>query len=487
MSTLTKVLERNVAEVEKNADLTEGRFRLGHHLMPPVGWLNDPNGLCWFQGKYHVFFQYAPFDVEGGLKFWGHYTSEDLIDWKYEGVALYPDSSYDCHGVYSGSALVDGDKMHLFFTGNVKIDGDYDYINEGRKNSTIHVESKNGLCFGNKEEVISFEEYPEEFTCHIRDPKVWKEDDAYFMLLGGRLKGDKGAVLLYRSDDKRKWKFLRTITTKEVFGYMWECPDCFEMDGQKILSVSPQGLTREEYRFQNVYQSGYFPMREDGSVNTEDFREWDMGFDFYAPQTFIDGNGRRILIGWMGMPDADEEYGNKTIGEGWQHCLTVPRELKIQDGQILQYPVKELESLRKERTLLHDENGEVEIRTEVNEGFDLLLEDIHMTESSFKISLGGQMLLKYENGVAEIGFPGLIGAGRSVRKAKLDSFRNIRLLVDTSAAEIYLNDGEIVFSTRYYPEREDLQLKMQGGKFKGNLWNLRRMRFAVAPSLDKTI
>lgn len=487
MSTLTKVLERNVAEVEKNADLTDGRFRLGHHLMPPVGWLNDPNGLCWFQGKYHVFFQYAPFDVEGGLKFWGHYTSEDLIDWKYEGVALYPDSSYDCHGVYSGSALVDDDKMHLFFTGNIKIDGDYDYIHEGRETSTIYVESEDGFCFGNKEEVISFEEYPEEFTCHIRDPKVWKENDAYFMVLGGRLKGDKGAVLLYRSEDKKRWKFIRTITTKEAFGYMWECPDCFEMDGQKILSVSPQGLTREEYRFQNVYQSGYFPMREDGSVNAEDFREWDMGFDFYAPQTFTDGNGRRILIGWMGMPDADEEYGNKTIGEGWQHCLTVPRELRIQDGQILQYPVKELESLRKERTLLHDEKGEAEIRTEVNEGFDLLLEDIHMIESSFKISLGGQMLLKYENGVAEIGFPGLTGAGRTVRKAKIDSFRNIRLLVDTSAAEIYLNDGEIVFSTRYYPDREDLQLKMQGGKFKGSLWNLRRMRFTIAPSFDKTI
>ena len=75
MSTLTKVLERNIKVIEKNADLTEGRFRLGHHLMPPVGWLNDPNGLCWYKGRYHVFFQYAPFDVEGGLKFWGHYTS----------------------------------------------------------------------------------------------------------------------------------------------------------------------------------------------------------------------------------------------------------------------------------------------------------------------------------------------------------------------------------------------------------------------------
>ena len=477
MSTLTKVLERNVAAIEKNADMTEGRFRLGHHLMPPVGWLNDPNGLCWYKGKYHVFFQYAPFDVEGGLKFWGHYTSEDMIDWKYEGTALYPDSSYDCHGVYSGSALVDDGKLHLFFTGNVKIDGDYDYINEGRETSTLHVESEDGIHFSNKEEVISFSEYPEEFTCHIRDPKVWKENGKYFMVLGGRLKGDKGAVLVYESGDLKEWKLLRTITTPEVFGYMWECPDYFELDGEKILSVSPQGLTREEFRFQNIYQSGYFILKEDGSVDVKDFREWDMGFDFYAPQTFTDVQGRRILIGWMGMPDADEEYVNKTIEEGWQHCLTVPRELKLKDGKILQYPVKELENLRKEKTVLNDENSAVDLRVEVNEGFDLVLEEIALTGSSFQISMGGQMLFRYENGTAEIGFPGVTGAGRKVRKAQINELRNIRFLVDTSAAEIYLNDGETVFSTRYYPDREDLLLKIQGGKFKGNLWNLRRMRF----------
>lgn len=477
MSTLTKVLERNVVAIEKNADMTEGRFRLGHHLMPPVGWLNDPNGLCWYKGKYHVFFQYAPFDVEGGLKFWGHYTSEDMIDWKYEGTALYPDSSYDCHGVYSGSALVDDGKLHLFFTGNVKIDGDYDYINEGRETSTLHVESEDGIHFSNKEEVISFSEYPEEFTCHIRDPKVWKENGKYFMVLGGRLKGDKGAVLVYESGDLKEWKLLRTITTPEVFGYMWECPDYFELDGEKILSVSPQGLTREEFRFQNIYQSGYFILKEDGSVDVKDFREWDMGFDFYAPQTFTDVQGRRILIGWMGMPDADEEYVNKTIEEGWQHCLTVPRELKLKDGKILQYPVKELENLRKEKTVLNDENSAVELRVEVNEGFDLVLEEIALTGSSFQISMGGQMLFRYENGTAEIGFPGVTGAGRKVRKAQINELRNIRFLVDTSAAEIYLNDGETVFSTRYYPDREDLLLKIQGGKFKGNLWNLRRMRF----------
>ena len=106
---------------------------------------------------------------------------------------------------------------------------------------------------------------------------------------------------------------------------MWECPDYVEQDGKKFLSVSPQGLKREEFRFQNIYQSGYFPVKEDGSVDERDFREWDMGFDFYAPQTFTDNSGRRLLIGWMGMPDAEEEYTNKTIDEGWQLCLTVPR------------------------------------------------------------------------------------------------------------------------------------------------------------------
>ena len=475
MSTLTKVLERNVAQIEKTADITDGRFRLGHHLMPLVGWLNDPNGLCWYKGKYHVFFQYAPFDVEGGLKFWGHYTSENLISWKYEGTALYPDSSYDCHGVYSGSALVEQDKMHLFFTGNVKIDGDYDYINEGRETSTLHVESEDGIHFSDKEEVISFEKYPEDFTCHIRDPKVWKENDRYRMVLGGRLKEDKGAVLVYESEALRDWTLERVITTPEAFGYMWECPDYFELDGQKILSVSPQGLKREEFRFQNIYQSGYFPVKEDGSVDAADFREWDMGFDFYAPQTFVDHKGRRLLIGWMGMPDADEEYVNKTLDEGWQHCLTVPRELKVQDGKILQYPVKELESLRKEKTIIHDEKSIAEIRVEVNDGFDLIIEEIAMTGSSFKVSMGGQMIFRYENGIAEIGFSGFSGAGREKRKAKISKLKNIRFLVDTSAIEIYLNDGETVFSTRYYPDREDLQLKIVGGKFRGDLWNLRKM------------
>ena len=309
MSALTKVFTDEIRKIEEThwAEMVSKPYRLTHHLMPPCGWLNDPNGLSWYQGRYHVFFQYSPFEVKGGLKFWGHYSSEDLINWIYEGVSLYPDSPADCHGVYSGSALAEEETLHLFYTGNVKLDGDYDYINNGRCANTLHVESKDGIEFGIKENVIPCTQYPEDYTCHIRDPKVWKEGDRYRMVLGGRRKDDHGAVLLYSSWNLKQWKLDRELTTEEKFGYMWECPDMFELNGKEILSVSPQGVKREEYRYQNIYLSGYFILR-DGGVSTEDFREWDMGFDFYAPQTFVDKKGRRILIGWMGMPDAEEEY-----------------------------------------------------------------------------------------------------------------------------------------------------------------------------------
>ena len=472
MNSLTKTFRQQIEEAEKQGLFGEnsGRYRLGHHLMPPVGWLNDPNGLCWFQGKYHVFFQYSPFSVEGGLKFWGHYTSEDMLSWKYEGVPLYPDAPYDCHGVYSGSALADQEKLHLFYTGNIKLSGTYDYINNGRESNTVYANSEDGIHFGAKQEIIHCDRYPADFTCHIRDPKVWKDVDKYYMVLGGRLKSDQGAVLLYQSQDLKNWKYEKTVTTENSFGYMWECPDFFELSGEKILSVSPQGLTREEYRFQNIYQSGYFVMKPDGSVDENDFREWDMGFDFYAPQTFEDNKGRRILIGWMGMPDADAEYRNLTVTEGWQHCLTVPRSLSFQDGIVYQNPVEELIQLRKEKKNLDEKNPQV-----IAEGaFDM---ELSTQGSSLEINLGDNLKFVYSDGMAEL-LPGNdAGAGRKVRKARIDYVKKVRILADVSAVEVYLNDGEMVFSTRYYPADVKQTVQVKAEKFTGNIWALDKMSF----------
>lgn len=466
MSTLTKVLAEQIRQVEKVyfAEKTMQPYRLTHHLMPPAGWLNDPNGLCYFKGKYHVFFQYAPFEVEGGLKFWGHYSSENLIDWTYEGVSLCPDSPWDCHGVYSGSALTEGETMHLFYTGNIKLDGAYDYINHGRRSSTMHVASEDGIHFSRKEEVISPEQYPEDYTCHIRDPKVWKQGDHYRMVLGGRKKNDSGAVLFYQSEDLKKWDLEKELTTEKPFGYMWECPDFFAMGEQEFLSVSPQGVEREEYRYQNIYLSGYFPVKE-GQVSEKEFREWDMGFDFYAPQTFVDGKGRRILIGWMGMPDAEEEYRNETLEEGWQHCLTVPRELTCQGERLYQYPVEELKNLRGDRLQLSENRCE----STVQGPFDL---EINTWGNPVTVTLCDAFTLECREGEVILTMDEKAGAGRGKRKALLAETEQIRMLVDTSAVEIYLNHGEVVFSSRFYGKTGERTLKIQADTFAGALWKL---------------
>lgn len=474
MSALSKVLTEEIRKIEDTHQIeqTLHKYRLSHHLMPPVGWLNDPNGLCYFKGRYHVFFQYSPFEVEGGLKCWGHYSSEDLIEWRYEGAPLLPDSPNDCHGVYSGSALVEGDRMHLFYTGNVKLDGDYDYINNGRETSTIHVESEDGIHFSEKEVVIPFSAYPEDYTCHIRDPKVWKQGDTYRMVLGGRKKEDKGAVLFYKSVDLKNWSFEREVTTQKPFGYMWECPDYFELEGHKVLSVSPQGLKREEYRYQNIYQSGYFlPGEYEDDLSAESFREWDMGFDFYAPQTFEDGKGRRILIGWMGMPDAGDEYTNPTVSEGWQHCLTLPRVLRKQGNIICQSPVEELLSLRRESREITGDMGQV--YTEAP--FDMELKSAE--DGPVNIQIGEDLSLEYREGSFVFCLSSQAGSGRKIRKARIGRLRDVRILVDTTAVEVYLNEGETVFSSRYYPKGMEQTVKLTGEGLTGRLWKLDKMTF----------
>ncbi|MDO5136375.1 MAG: glycoside hydrolase family 32 protein [Eubacteriales bacterium] len=466
-------------EIQKREDLffsaepVLSGYRLTHHLMPPSGWMNDPNGLCFYEGRYHVFFQYSPLTAKGGLKFWGHYSSEDQLDWRYEGVALFPDGPMDCHGTYSGSALEWEGELHVFYTGNVKLeDGNYDYVHEGRKSSTIYVKSQDGIRFGPKRAVLQAKDYPEGYTCHIRDPKVWREDGRWRMLLGGRTAEDRGAALLYEGESPVSWRFRREMTTREPFGYMWECPDFFVLEGQAVLSVSPQGLSREEFRFQNLYQSGYFFLEKDWEAREEipwNFQEWDMGFDFYAPQTFQDKKGRRLLMAWMGMPAEEEEYQNPTLEEGWQHCMTVPRELRLGKSGICQYPVRELEKLRRKGTGLRDRPARV------RGPFDL---ELSLKGGCGGISIGEELFLDYQDDVAVLRLSQEAGGGRKRRKARIPSgcVDSVRILADTSAAEIYLNHGEVVFSTRYYPKAAERMIQIEAEGYEGNVWEMAPMR-----------
>ena len=457
MNALTRDLVKLVETAEQSQktreelSVSDRKFREKLHLMSPVGWLNDPNGLCQFQGIYHAFFQYSPFDAEGGVKMWGHYTSTNMIDWEYQGTALYPDQPFDCHGVYSGSAFIEDGKMYLYYTGNVKLeDGEYDYIRTGREGNTVLVVTEDGKTFGKKKELMRNSDYPDDLTCHVRDPKVWKENDIYYMVQGARTNEDVGQVLVFESEDKINWKFRNRIESENPFGYMWECPDYFEIGTKKLLSTSVQGLEGGIWDDCNVYQSGYFEIEGDilGEYKLSEYHLWDYGFDYYAPQSFETEDGRRIHISWMGMPDC-EEYTNPTIQTGWQHCFTFPREIFEKDGKICQRPVRELEE---KKTLISSVEGMLE-----GNGYpvyELNISDI--SQNQFHVTLSEELILDYEGGKFRMYFTDqdkeTVSAGRSMRYVETIEVKNLKILADTSSVEVFVNDGEYVFSTRYYPE-----------------------------------
>lgn len=453
---LTDIAETQGAEKEEKL-----LFREHFHLMPPVGWLNDPNGLCQFEGVYHAFFQYSPFDAEGGVKMWGHYISDNMLDWKYQGVALYPDQPFDCHGVYSGSALVEDGKMYLYYTGNVKLeDGEYDYIRTGREGNTVLVSSEDGIHFGHKKQLMRNTDYPDDLTCHVRDPKVWKEQDTYYMVQGARTKEDVGQILIFTSKDKVNWKFKSRIESKEPFGYMWECPDYFTIGDKKILSASVQGLEGGIWEERNVYQSGYFEVEGDilSSYKLGEYKLWDYGFDYYAPQSFETEDGRRIHISWMGMPDC-EAYTNLTIAGGWQHCFTLPREIYVKDGKICQRPIRELDY--KEAITKTAEN---KLQADSCKAYDLKIDKIQ--NNQFCIALAEELLLEYTDGRFRMRFTDnrktCVSAGRDCRYVETDEVTNIRVIADVSSVEVFVNDGEYVFSTRYYPDKYSINVQAEG-------------------------
>ena len=273
-------------------------WRLKFHLMPPEGWLNDPNGPVPVSGTVSYIFQYQPEDPRGTGKtprLWGHYAGPGLTKLRFEGIP-FEQNELDRNGSYSGSALVEDGKLQLFYTGNIRLPGEYDYIHDGRGEQHDPDRQQRRAPFRNQGLLLRTADYPSDCTRHVRDPKVWKENGNYYMVLGARLKEEKGAVLLYRSSDLKRWEFLKCIATGEAFGYMWECPDYFRVGKYSLLSVCPQGLGPEEYRYQNVYQSGYFTVTGilENAPQLGEFREWDYGFtvERCVPQTFADDRGQ---------------------------------------------------------------------------------------------------------------------------------------------------------------------------------------------------
>ena len=455
------------------------------HLSPYSGSISDPNGLCQFKGTYHFFCQNAPTYPPNGDSphGWGHFASRDLVNWVFLGCHIMPDTPADADGSYSGGAYVnaDTDELWLYYTGNVR-DGEGDGTTSGRLANQTLMKSYNGINMGPKEVVLDNAGYPAYCSCHVRDPKVWRDDEGTFhMLLGARTLADsRGSIMMYDSADGYAWTMAGSVTNQQEkpFGYMWECPDRIVLEGREFLSTCPQGMCSsndpddpDRVTAQNVHAAGYFPIegsivdlmhldeaRMDAkapraAIDETTFVDWDFGFDYYACQSLVDEKGRTMLIGWMSLPhDADDvrAYDNPT--QTWRGALTIPRVLSLcpKCGRIKQAPPEEFDALRGEAHAWSD------AVTLPEKCADVLIEGI---EGEGVLSFGDFLTLTYKDGKAELLFlKDEQGQGRIGRRALIPHVKSIRVVVDTSILEIYVNDGGWVFSTRYFDEADTLDI-----------------------------
>ncbi|HWO95790.1 MAG TPA: sucrose-6-phosphate hydrolase [Bacillus sp. (in: firmicutes)] len=473
--------EDEIAELKAKVDRCP--WRQTFHIQPNTGLLNDPNGFSYYNGEYHLFYQWFPLGPVHGLKYWYHMKSKDLVHWDDAGVGLEPNDYYDSHGAYSGSAIEHEGKLHLLYTGNTR---DENWIRHPYQ--CLAVMDQTGNISKLDKAVIS--SVPAGYTDHFRDPKVWKEGDTFYAVIGAQRTDETGCIVLYSSPDLLKWTFEGEINTDlHSFGYMWECPDYFELQNQGVLIFSPQGLAPAGDKYQNIYQSGYvigdILNLKQRTLQHSEFIELDRGFDFYAPQTMADPNGRRILVGWMGLPEI--EY--PTDRSGWAHCLTLPRELSIRNGKLIQQPIAELQELRGVELKAGDT-----IRNEAKtyDGFtgnayEMVCEFTNIDASEFgiefRVSEREKTVLTYDAAEKKVildrTFSGeTVGADYgTVRKCELDAAKvKFHLFVDVSSVEVFINDGEEVFTSRIFPQEhsDGIRFFASGGAaaFQAVKWNL---------------
>lgn len=477
---LEEVTENEMAELKVR--VSSCPWRQTFHIQPNTGLLNDPNGFAYYKGEYHLFYQWFPLGPVHGLKYWYHMKSKNLVHWEDIGIGLKPNDYFDSHGAYSGSAIEYDGKLYLFYTGNTR---DKNWVRHPYQ--CMAMMDQNGNISKLGKPVIR--EVPEGYTDHFRDPKLWKEGDMFYAVIGAQRTNKTGCIVLYSSPDLIQWTFEGEIGTKlNSFGYMWECPDYFELQNQGVLIFSPQGLSPVGDKYQNIYQSGYVLSEklnlQQKTLQHGEFIELDRGFDFYAPQTTVDPSGRRLLVGWMGLPEI--EY--PTDLNGWAHCLTLPRELSIRNGKLIQQPIKELEVLREQEAKV---GGTISNESKIYHGFtgiayEMICEfdNIDATEFGieFRASEVEKTVLTYDSVEKKV----ILDRSRSgeavgvsygtIRKCEIDAEKiKFHLFVDSSSVEVFVNDGEAVFTGRIFPQEENdgIRFFASGGHaaFQAVKWN----------------
>ena len=447
-------------ETEKIA-ATDPQTKPLFHVSAPTGWINDPNGFSFYDGQIHLFYQYHPYNREWGPMHWGHSVTCDMIQWEQLPAALAPDEEYDKAGCFSGSAIEADGKHVLVYTGVTRIKQP-DGSEQDRQNQCIAFGDGKDYQKYDKNPVMTGEMLPE--GCNrvdFRDPKIWKENDTYYMIVGNKNENQIGQVVLCSSKNLTDWKFETILASNESgkIGTMWECPDFFQLGSKRVLICSPQDMKAQKYEFHNGHNSVYFLGDYDEKTHTfvkELPHALDYGMDFYAPQTTELPDGRRIMIAWMKSWDACVIPNS----QDWQGMMTLPRELELKDGKIWQTPVREIEKYHKnpcrydhaeinqETTLCGIEGRTIDLTVLLEEDefqtFSMKLAANKEYETSFTYHKAENML------EIDRTYCGVTKDVVCVRKLKIsnpEGLKKMRFILDRQSIELFLNNGEQVATT----------------------------------------
>ncbi|KAG7305168.1 hypothetical protein JYU34_009194 [Plutella xylostella] len=423
-----------------------------YHLAPPYGWMNDPNGFSKFRNEYHLFYQHNPYSSQQpGNVHWGHAKSKDLVHWEHLPIALFPDQWYDKNGVFSGSALVDNDTMYLYYTSNLDHPGQTPDHEQHQALAT----STDGLHFK------KYEQNPiiagADLQPNIRDPKVWEHNNKFYMVLGHSINGTDGEALLFTSDDKIQWTQASTLLQSNgSLGFMFECPDFFELNGKFVLLFSPQGIKAEGDKYNNLYQTGYVVGDFDYATNVftplTEFKELDHGHDFYATQT-IDDHGKRVMVAWMDM--WDNVYPERA--DGFAGLMTVPRVLTLDRNlNIVQKPIRQ--RAHRHHALhqpgpphaaleLPDKTAEISIRAQKDSVVDVVIAQKEATDEDYT-----SVRIHFDpvNGTVTLDRRGADSIRRTQWRPE-GRYLTWKILVDASSVELFCGSGEVTFSSRFFP------------------------------------
>ena len=444
--------------------------RPNFHFTPPANWINDPNGLVYYQGEYHLFYQYHPYSKSWGPMHWGHAVSSDLINWEHLPVALEPD---ELGMIFSGSAVVDANDTTGFFDGVSGLVAIYtnclldENDNELQRQSIAYSKDKGRTWTKYEGNPV----IPNPGIKDFRDPKVfWHQNlGKWIMVLAA-----KDKVFIYSSTDLIDWEYRSKFTSQNIEQGIWECPELFslEKEGEKHWVLKIDIVTSE--RESNTY---YFI----GDFNGIEFKEYkndqpqkiDYGRDFYAAQSWNNHpQNKKVWIAWMN----DWTYAKKVPFGEWRNAMTCPRQLSLIKNEkgfdlaqsLTDDYIEHRECLLSDNNLIIDANSQQEYSLEDFSEVELVVSTIN----SFKIKLGNNLSEwlkvaydKLDNSlIVDRSQSGICDFEKSFsNKNKVflaDSLDKIKLNIikDKYSIELFINQGKKVMTSLIFPREEYSQV-----------------------------